>query len=68
MNENKKRGGLRSPAGGRPPLAEGAQRVFHSIGFDPEVWKWLQTLGREKNNIINNILLDHIKQQQHDNF
>jgi len=48
------RGGLRFPAGGRPPKPE--KRITIQICLDPENAEFLQAMGRGKNNYINTLL------------
>jgi len=47
MINKSKRGGLRTPPGGRPPLPEGEKRPKHSLTLAPGIKELAQGIAKE---------------------
>lgn len=52
--KQEKRGGLRTPPGGRPKKTD--KRITVQICLSPDNAEYLAALGREKNNFLNSLL------------
>lgn len=61
MNTKDKRGGLRSPVGGRPTLPEGEKKVKISITIDKDLLDWIDAqlvAKRKRSQVIERLLRD----------
>jgi hypothetical protein len=56
MSQSTKRGGLRNPPGGRPPLASDVRKRKISITLDPATVEWLGTQRERENEPLSQVI------------